>query len=240
MIYHSPTRTHAFTLIELLVVIAIIGILASMLLPALSNAKQRAQRINGVNNLRQIGIALRLFSSDHDDHFPVDVSVYDGGSAEFRARGDLTWKHYQALSNYLTTPRIVLSKAPERIKRVEATTFVETLGSAGTGQIPFNTNLNISYFAGLDADETRPQSILAGNRGVTNILRRATGEARVVKFGSVVTPGSLGFAGFDKTGAWDGKGNVLFGDGSVAFLSGAKLRQAFVNSETDNELALPN
>ena len=64
--------------------------------------------------------------------------------------------------------------------------------------------------------------------------------AGVIKFGSIVTPGSPGFAGFDRIGAWDGKGNVLSGDGSVAFLSGPKLRGAFVNSETDNELALPN
>jgi len=66
----SAERRGAFTLIELLVVIAIIAILAALLLPALARAKERAQRIQCLNNVHQIMIALNTYSADYKDKLP--------------------------------------------------------------------------------------------------------------------------------------------------------------------------
>src|SRR5262245_49972058 len=73
---------HAFTLIELLVVIAIIAILASMLLPTLGRARQRAQRIACVNNLQQISLAFRVWAGDNGDRLPMAVSATQGRTHE--------------------------------------------------------------------------------------------------------------------------------------------------------------
>jgi prepilin-type N-terminal cleavage/methylation domain-containing protein len=67
---HARCGARAFTLVELLVVIGVIAVLISLLLPALNKARQSATRVKCMSNMRQYGLAVRMYANDNDDYYP--------------------------------------------------------------------------------------------------------------------------------------------------------------------------
>lgn len=97
----SRLKNRAFTLVELLVVIAILGILAALLLPALSRAKSAAHKAVCINNQRQIGIARQLYANDNDGFL---VSRYPSHNLWFMWSGVLCFDYLDGRKSLFDCP----------------------------------------------------------------------------------------------------------------------------------------
>ena len=229
----------AFTLIELLVVIAIIAILAALLLPALASARERAHRIHCTHNLKQIGLGFKIWAIDFNSRYPMQVPASEGGppnQAAFATApygAQYTYQIFGALSNELTTPKMLVCPSDERKAH---TNFNMLAGSSAAGA--YLANANLSFFAAKDAQESNPQMLLVGDRNIVGqapggnlpdpVPGDGYGNVGAIALGTNFNAGTL-------TPAWTtklhrGNGNVLMTDGSAQQVNSTRLRDLLRNT----------
>jgi len=241
---HRTQKNGGFTLIELLVVIAIIAILAGLLLPALAKAKARAQRINCVSNIKQIGLSYRMWANDYQEKFPWQVVSTDGGTANATgvASGSNP-QNFRAIDKELSSPKVIACSSDGQTSReVNWINIGDRDANNILNPLTSTRGMNsISYFVGLDADEVKPQSILSGDRNITGPAGGAVGGSPVVEFtgdGSVV----LTTPAYD-VNSHNKQGNMGLGDGSAQQVTEQSMRKqiqsAMLGGTTVNRFQKP-
>lgn len=147
-------KTAALTLVEVLVVIFVLFVLAALLLPAISDHPRGAPRAVCFSNLKQIALANLVWAGDHNDNFPMQVSVTNGGTMELTAGGRNAWLNFLVMSNELSTPRNLWCPADK--DHVLDTNWISGFSAR-----------NVSYFVGLDTVARRPKMLLSGDDNFT-------------------------------------------------------------------------
>ena len=186
-------------------------VLALLAIPAMARQRAKSSRIQCVNNLKNIGLGLRMFStSTSETDRPWQATTNEGGSKEFLQDSSLAWRHFLALSNELSTPRIV--RCPDDLTGIQPATWRDA-----------TNNSAFSYFFGLDASEEDPNTLQGGDSNL-----ELNGQRLRSTLVTLRTNANVQFDNSRHKDPPSGAGNILFGDGSVQQVTSAGLRAALV------------
>lgn len=195
---------------------ATLSILVAFLLPPTRRPRPYAPRIICANNLKQIGLSARTFAIDNDGHFPMQLSVTNEGTREL-VGGGRVFSHFQVMSNYLSTPKILFCPADEQ--RTNTASFERGF-----------SDQNISYFLNVDAIPDNGTNLLCGDRNLTN--QPSAGS----RFLSISQGARIGWT----KAIHSKRGNLCFGDGEVTVVTnGSPLTIVKLPEGITNRLAIP-
>ncbi len=197
--------------------VAAMASLLVLLLVVSVNHSNRARRNQCYSNLRQIGLAFKTWSLDSSDRFAHQIEAQYGGAKEPAEAGQVYFV-FVVLSNELSTPKILT--CPYDRDRTALTNFAPAL-----------CNSNVSYFVGLNANDTDPLALLSGDRNLA--------------FRGAALPPAVFAVTTNMILTWTreihrGSGNLLFADGSAQFVRQPELATAVHNQGVaTNRLAIP-
>jgi len=198
--------------------VGLLGVLLVLLvtLPGLASAKNKAARIKCVNNLKQVGLAFRVFANDNDDLFPWQTNRFPVATA------NLPWQHFAVMSNELGSAKILICPGDRARLAFQSTDFSTAPGSG----LLDRKNSAVSYTVGVNATEALPQVPLSHDR---NVGHAPGGSLKIPGYAEgrqEVHPQAYWVQGAKGDAAHhDQAGNMALADGSVMQQSAAGFQE---------------
>jgi hypothetical protein len=235
------TGERAITRTEVLVIAVIVVFFFAGFLPWFvtyrSKGWKHAARIKCVGNNKQLGLSYRVWANDNDDKYPYWSPTRDDGGARRIANPAFmndsnAWTHFLIMSNEIGSAKVLMCPTDRERHNNMCVDFSSNSVPPNFG-FDFQKNRGTSYFIGLDADETRPQVILGGDR---NIVTNASNLR-----GSVVSVPSARPTGWTRD-LHGFCGNAMTADGSVQQMNNAMLDASVSNAAAaghSNRFLLP-